>query len=117
MDTKSMFPGDDHALPGEVRELLHLYREALPEPDASAGFMPGLWARIDARRSVTYSFGRLARAFVTAAVLMCIALSGTLFTSGYQSPSPAHSSYIDVLADDAGSDDPFELQLASTENI
>ncbi len=27
------------------------YRNACPDPEAGAGFMPGLWQRIEARRS------------------------------------------------------------------
>jgi hypothetical protein len=117
MNLKSMLPGDDAPLSGEVRDLLHSYRDSFPEAPASADFMPGLWARIDARRTITYSFGRLARGYVTASLLLCIVLTGTLFRITRPSPSSSHTSYIDVLVDDSHTDDDFELQLASAENI
>ena len=47
--------------------LFRAFREC-PAPEPSANFMPNLWARIDSRQSFTFSFRRLANAFVTAAV-------------------------------------------------
>ena len=111
---KQGMPGEDRPLPGEVQELFRSYRESLTDIDASTTFMPGLWARIDGRRRVTHSFGRFAGAFVTAAFLICLALSTTLMSS--QPTGAYHSSYVDVLADDT-SDDDLEVQLASAEMI
>lgn len=116
MNMKQMMPGDDRPLPGEVRELFSSYRESLADIDASANFMPGLWARIDGRRRIVYSFGRLAGGFVTAAFVICLVLSGTLLTLSNPPAGAYQSSYVDVLADDTAADD-FEFQLASTETI
>jgi hypothetical protein len=115
MNMKEMIPGDDRPLSGEVRELFRSYRESLSEIDASANFMPALWAKIDGRRRVVHSFGRLAGGFVTAAFLICLVLSGTLLTLNSPPAGAHHSSYVDVLDDTA--DDDFEFQLASTEQL
>jgi hypothetical protein len=114
MNMKSVVPGDDRPLPGEVRELFRSYRDSFDGIDGSANFMPGLWSRIDSRRRVTYTFGRLASAFVTAAFLICLILSGTLLTMSPQ-PNGYQSTYVDVLADNAA--DELEIQLASAETI
>ena len=54
--------------------LFRAYRDACPDPEASANFMPTLWARIDSRQTFLFSFRRMANAFVTAAVALSIAL-------------------------------------------
>jgi hypothetical protein len=116
MNFRSTVPGDDRPLPGEVRELFGSYRDSFDEIDGSANFMPGLWAKIDSRRRVAHSFGRLAGAFVTAALLICLILSGTLLTTTHQS-SGTQATYIDVLADDAAADAEAEILLASAETL
>jgi hypothetical protein len=116
MNFKSTVPGDDSQFPGEIRELFRSYRDSFDGVDGSANFMPGLWAKIDSRRRIANSFGRLATAFVTAAFLICLILSGTLLTTN--STSASQPSYIDVLADSAVVDDAeFEIQLASAETL
>jgi hypothetical protein len=112
---KPMIPGDDRPLTGGIRELLDSYRESFTYVDASPGFMPGLWNKIEARRRVVHSFGRLATAFVTVSFLICLVISGTMFTLSHQRQSLAHSSYVDALADDTSADD-VEFQLASAES-
>jgi hypothetical protein len=114
MNNKPIVPGEEHPLPGDVRELFRSYRDSFDGIDGSVNFMPGLWARIDSRRRVTYSFGRFASAFVTAAFLICLILSGTLLTTS-QPSNGYQSTYIDVLADNATADDELEIQLASAE--
>jgi hypothetical protein len=116
MNFRSTVPGDDRPFDGEVRELFHSYRDSFDGIDGSANFMPGLWTKIDSRRRFAHSFGRLASAFVTAAFLICLILSGTLLTTNNPS-SPAQATYIDVLADDAAADADAEILLASAETI
>ena len=50
--------------------LFRAYRAACQTPEASANFMPNLWARIDSRQRFTFSFRRMANALVTAAVAL-----------------------------------------------
>jgi len=82
--------------------LFHAYREACPAPEASPNFMPELWQKIEARQSITFSFGRMASAFVTAALAASLAL-------GIYLALPANStyysqSYVEALAADRGAD-------------
>jgi hypothetical protein len=116
MNFKSTVPGDDRPFSGEIRELFSSYRDSFNEIDGSRNFMPGLWAKIDSRRRVAYSFGRLASAFVTAAFVICLILSGTLLTTTQQ-PNSTQTTYIDVLADNAAADAEAEILLASAETL
>ena len=115
MNFKTTVPGDDRPLPGEIQDLFRSYRDSFNAIDGSANFMPGLWAKIDSRRRVAHSFGRLASAFVTAAFVICLILSGTLLTSSQ--PGASQATYIDVLADDAAADADAEILLASAETL
>ena len=114
MNMRQGMAGDDQPLPVELQELFHSYRESMTGIDASANFMPGLWGKIDGRRRVTYSFTRFASAFVTAAFLICLLLSGTLLTTNNQGVG-AYYSYVDALAADTPDDD-VEV-LASADSI
>ena len=78
--------------------LLRAYREACPSPEPSANFMPNLWQRIDSRRSFTFSFQRMANAFVTAAVALSIVL-GVYMSIPRSNASSYSQSYLEALAD------------------
>src|SRR6185436_11455408 len=78
--------------------LFRAYSRACPAPEPSANFMPNLWQRIESRQSFTFSFRRMANAFVTAAVALSIALG--VYTSVLGSnPHYYAQSYIDALAE------------------
>jgi len=81
-----------------LNALFAAYRNACPTPEAGANFMPELWQRIEARKSFSFSFGRMANALATAAVALSIALGVYMSlprsNSGYYSQS-----YIEALAD------------------
>jgi hypothetical protein len=78
--------------------LLRAYRDACPTPEPSANFMPNLWRRIDSRQSFTFSFQRMANAFVTAAVALTIVLG--VYMSIPRSNSSSYSqSYLEALAE------------------
>jgi hypothetical protein len=61
-------------------ELFRAYREACPDADAGANFMPGLWAKIEARQVSTNWFGRVAKALVVAGLAASVIL-GMLVSS------------------------------------
>lgn len=82
----------------ELEALFASYRDSIEVPDATPDFMPGLWNRIEQRRTVTYSLRRLASGFVTAAAAICLMLSLAMWSP----PQASASTYVDVLADDAG---------------
>jgi hypothetical protein len=101
--------GSDDA---KLDALFRAYGSACPVPDPSANFMPGLWTRIEARRSYTFSFQRMATAFVTAALAMSIGLG--LYMSIQRANSPTDSpSYIEALADASSLDMPEYVSQAS----
>jgi hypothetical protein len=89
----------DHNRTAELDALFASYRNAIEVPDATPDFMPGLWKRIDQRRTATYSFRRLASGFVTAAAAFCLMMSLAMWSPPQQFPA---GTYVDVLADDAG---------------
>ena len=87
-------------LPAEIRAIFASYREALSDIEPGANFMPQLWTRIDAQRNVTFSFGRLAKRFVSVAVASCLAMS-ILFLTPMHEMSPIYgATYLDALAAD-----------------
>jgi hypothetical protein len=83
--------------PADLSRYLAAYREGLPDQEPGAHFMPRIWEAIDARQKLTYSFGRLARAFVSAAAVLCLVLSTLMPDNGV---SPVYTTtYLEVLAD------------------
>jgi hypothetical protein len=62
--------------------LLESYRDACPEVEPSANFMPGVWQQIEARRSFWFVFLREARTALTACAALCLALLLLNFIGG-----------------------------------
>jgi Ser/Thr protein kinase RdoA (MazF antagonist) len=77
--------------------LFRAYHAACPTPEASANFMPDLWRKIEARQTFTFSFRRMANAFVTAAVAMTIALG--VYESMPRANPYGPQTYIEALAE------------------
>jgi hypothetical protein len=93
-------------------ELLHAYRSACPEPEASVNFMPELWAKIESRQSSTNLFGRMARALVTIALAATVILG--LMVSASQPVSNYNGTYLEALtADHVSSLEPLNLERIS----
>jgi hypothetical protein len=89
---------EEDQLPTDLQALFASYRTELPDVEPGPNFMPGVWAKIDPQRSLTYSFRRIARALVTAAVGACLLMSAVLTSINH--PQPVNSAYVDVLDDD-----------------
>jgi anti-sigma-K factor RskA len=75
------------------------YRDACVAPELSAGFMPTLWQKIEARQSTSWVFNKISGWFVAAsaaatAVLALALLSMPGATSNYA------ATYVDALAAD-----------------
>ncbi len=66
-----MVPDQRH-LERELDSLFAAYRDACPGPEASAEFMPQLWARIDARQNSFWVLKRWTEGFVAAAAAACL---------------------------------------------
>jgi hypothetical protein len=79
------------------------YRNACPAPDASAGFMPGLWEKIDARRSFVWKLRLYTRGLVTAAAALCLVMAGLTIAPIAGSGDVIYThTYIDTLSDSQG---------------
>src|SRR5579862_10018200 len=80
------------------------YKEACPDPEPSAEFMPKLWSRIEARRTSTLSiFRRLSQICVMATVALTLLMTVVLIP--HLQKLPVYSAtYVDVLAADLGID-------------
>jgi len=81
----------------ELEGLFQGYKKALPDPDASANFMPELWRKIEARRSFTIRVKKLTQLFVAAAAALCL-----LFAMIQVAPSSRQEfrgTYVDTLAE------------------
>jgi hypothetical protein len=75
------------------------YREAIPDPEPSAQFMPQLWQRIDASRNVMASrlLRRWAEVWLLATVALAVAM-GAFLIPRLQVPPASQASYLDVLS-------------------
>jgi hypothetical protein len=85
-----------------LAELFRMYREACPDPEPGADFMPGLWARIEGRRRSALTLRRWTGAFLAAA--MALSLVMTVHSLRQADPGLHPFSYVEVL----GADEPFE---------
>ncbi|HUJ20247.1 MAG TPA: hypothetical protein VLX58_01940 [Bryobacteraceae bacterium] len=83
----------------QLDALFHAYRQACPDPEPGAGFMPRLWQRIEARERVSFVFGRLARHVVTAALALSMLMAFAVIVRSRTAPLPPES-YVEVLAED-----------------
>ncbi|HKE22489.1 MAG TPA: hypothetical protein VKB88_08870 [Bryobacteraceae bacterium] len=77
--------------------LFRAYRTACPDRDPSTNFMPELWQRIEARQTFTFSFRRMANAFVTAGLALTVMLG--VYMALPQKSSYYPVSYLQALAD------------------
>jgi hypothetical protein len=100
----------------ELNSLFAAYREAVPDPDPSADFMPRLWSRIEAKRSFVYRLRRMSQVAVAAALAVCL-LGGLLISPVNHYPTQLAGTYVDILAD-AHADDTitgFRIDLLDAE--
>jgi hypothetical protein len=111
-------PGDPEARDPEVRldELFRAYGAICPDPDASANFMPNMWAQIEAREVSTNWFGRVAKTLVAAALAASVILG--MMSSRNQSSAFFNATFVQALrADHASNLDPFRLDRISESNL
>jgi hypothetical protein len=78
--------------------LLAAYRQACPDPEPGANFMPMLWQKIEARQTFALSVRRMARAFVTAAVAICVLMAVMLVTMHSRPAGFYSTTYVEMLA-------------------
>ena len=87
----------------ELNSLFGAYREAVPDPEPSADFMPRLWSRIEAKRSFVFRLRRMSQVAVAAALTACL-LGGVLITPFSNQAIQVAGTYVDILADAHGDD-------------
>ena len=92
----------------DLEKLFSAYRDAIPDPEPSSAFTPGIWQKIEARRSPVRLWRRLAEAFVTMAAVVTL-LIGTLLIPHLQRAPVYSASYVDVLAAEHSSQDYAEV--------
>lgn len=94
-------------------ELFRAYRDACIVPEASANFMPEVWARIEAREVSTSWFGQVAKALVTAGLAASVIL-GMMVSSRNQSNAFFNATFVDAWqADHISSLEPLDLDRIS----
>ena len=103
--------GDNNA---DLDALFGAYRDACPDPDASANFMPELWRRIEERQRSVFFLGRWARALVTAAAVLSLGMAAYLYIPHGSNSIFSVESYVEALAAGHTQDAP-ELPPAADE--
>lgn len=99
---------------GDVRldQMFRAYREACGDPDASANFIPDMWAKIEAREVSTNWFGRVANMLVAAALTASVILG--MISSMKQPDAFFNATVVDALrANHASTLEPFRLDRIS----
>jgi hypothetical protein len=81
----------------DLNPLFVQYREALPDPEPSAGFMPNLWRAIEAKRGITRRIRHLTQLILTGAAAACVAMILSVAVPGTRAHE-SHATYTDVLA-------------------
>jgi hypothetical protein len=82
----------------QLDALFRAYRDACPDPDVSANFMPDLWRRIEERQRSVFFLSRWARALVTAAAVLSLAMAAYLYIPQGHSSMFSVESYVEALA-------------------
>lgn len=102
------------SLEGQLDRLFAAYREACPDPEPSAAFMPRLWQRIEAEQSWTREFRRFTEVLVTAAAALSLLMG--IFLGGRESPVSFYTNtYIEVLAANYAPDSPMDAAALPAE--
>src|SRR5205807_4456373 len=77
--------------------LFRAYRQACRPPDPSPDFMPEIWRRIEERQRSVFFLSRLARAFVTSAAVLSLAMAAYLYLPHRSSAVPVES-YVEAMS-------------------
>lgn len=90
----------DGPLDARLDALFAEYRAAVPDPEPGAGFMPGLWQKIESRRTSNITlFRRWAQVCLGAAVALAL-LMGAVVIPHFEKLPIYSASYVDVLEAD-----------------
>lgn len=101
-------------LEAELDRLFAAYREACPDPELGAGFMPRLWERIEGQQSWTRDLRRLTELLVTAAAALSI-LMGVFLSSREPTVSFYTGTYVEILAANYAQEAPVDPAMLPAE--
>ncbi len=82
----------------KLDKLFLAYKSANPDPTPSAGFTPGIWTKIEARRRQSFLLS-WTRNLVAASASLCM-IFGLLLVTPFPSGNSALASYLDSLDDE-----------------
>lgn len=91
------------------------YREACPDPEPAANFMPLMWQRIEARRSPVLQWVTMSRRALVGALALCLVL-GFVMGSALSSSQFYQSTYIEALDDNEVPEDMAAMHPVSMDN-
>ena len=103
-------------LNARLDECFAAYRDACPDPEPAADFMPRLWARIEGRREsqAAVAWRRWTEAFLSLAAAACLAIV-LLQVVPQTAPVYYHSTYLDQLSEEAGPEHMLLQDVAQAE--
>jgi len=82
----------------ELDNLFEQYRAAVPDPEASANFMPELWRKIEARQSLMLRIRKLTQVFVGAAAALSLLFAMVEVVPRASRQDVMHETYVDALS-------------------
>ena len=103
-------------LDARLDECFAAYRDACPDPEPAADFMPRLWARIEGRREsqAAAAWRRWTEAFLSLAAAAWLAIV-LLQVVPQTAPVYYHSTYLDQLSEEAGPEHMLLQDVAQAE--
>ena len=103
-------------LDARLDECFAAYRDACPDPEPAADFMPRLWARIEGRREsqAAAAWRRWTEAFLSLAAAASLAIV-LLQVVPQATPVYYHSTYLDQLSEEAGPEHMLLQDVAQAE--
>jgi anti-sigma-K factor RskA len=106
----------DQVKQGRLDALWLEYRDACPDPEPTANFMPQMWQRIEARRNSAVSglLRRWAEVCLVATLALAALLVGVVIPR-YQAQD--YQAYVDVLAADDSASDAAVMPVAELEPV
>jgi hypothetical protein len=97
----------------DLDQLFAAYRRACQPPMIAGDFMPGIWNRIDSRRSFSRTLRRWTATFVTAAATLCVVMA-IYMAIPLHDVSPVHTiTYVETFGQDEPPETLAYSELAS----
>ena len=84
----------------KLDRLFAAYRDACPDPEPGAGFMPALWQKIEARRASNVLMLRRIAQFCVGATVALTLLIGAILIPEFEKSLVYSTTYVDTIAAD-----------------